>query len=103
MRKRVLGSFPSPPRAQEEFQWLRLPDVAEVEVTSEAEGYPVESAFTFGAGPGWRAGSPGVQRIRLFFDKPQSIEHMRLQFQEPDDVRAQEFSVKWAGGSDQPF
>ena len=47
------------------FGRLNLEEKADVEVTSEAEGYPIESAFTFGAGPGWRAASPGTQRIRL--------------------------------------
>jgi hypothetical protein len=53
-------------------EWLKLQDLAEVEVTSEADGYPVEEAFNFGAGPGWRAATPGEQRIRLIFDEPQS-------------------------------
>lgn len=61
-----------------------------MEVTSEAEGYPVETAFSFGEGSGWRAASPGVQRIRLVFDQPQSIRCMRLKFNEPDIARTQE-------------
>ena len=62
------------------IEWLKLQDLAEVEVTSEADGYRVETVFNFGAGPGWRAASAGIQRIRLFFDQPQLIKRMRLQF-----------------------
>jgi hypothetical protein len=65
MRKRVLGPDPLPSNAPDGHQWLNLQEMAEVEVTSEADGYPAESAFNFGVGPGWRAASPGEQRIRL--------------------------------------
>jgi hypothetical protein len=71
--------------------------MAEVEVTSEADGYPIESALNFGAGPGWRAASPGKQRVRLVFDQPQSIKRIRLQFNETEVARTQEFSMQWSG------
>jgi hypothetical protein len=70
-----------------------IPAAAPVEVTSEADGCSVESAFNFGAGPGWRAALPGKQRVRLVFDQPQSIQRMRLQFNEPEVARTQEFTV----------
>src|ERR1700694_1418244 len=98
MRKRVLGSGPLLNDPVDGCEWLKLQDLAQVEVTSEADGYPVESAFNFGAGPGWRAASPGKQRIRLVFDQPQSIKRLRLRFNEPEVARTQEFSVKWSGG-----
>jgi hypothetical protein len=101
MRKRVLGSTLLPIDAADGHDWLKLQDLAEVEVTSEADGYPIETAFNFGAGPGWRAASPGIQRIRLVFDQPQSIRRMRLQFNEPDVARTQEFTVRWSGYSDE--
>ena len=103
MRKRVLDPAPLPPDAPDGHEWLNLQELAEVEVTSEAEGYPVESAFNSGAGPGWRAASPGKQRIRLVFDQPQSIQHMRLQFHEPEVARTQEFTVRWSGGPSEPL
>ena len=59
------AQLPLPSDAPDGQQWLNLQELAEVEVTSEADGYPVESAFNFGAGPGWRAASRGKQRIRL--------------------------------------
>ena len=80
-----------------------LQDLAEVEVTSEADGYPIETAFSFGAGPGWRAASPGIQRVRVTFDQPRSIRRMRLQFNESDVARTQEFTVRWSGRPDEPL
>jgi hypothetical protein len=103
MRKSVLSPAPLPSDAPDGREWLKLPELAEVEVTSEADGYPVESAFNFGAGPGWRAASPGKQRIRLTFDQPQSIQHMRLEFNEPEVERTQEFTVQWSGGPNEPL
>ena len=103
MRTRVLDSVPLPRDAADGREWLDLQELAEVEVTSEADGYPVESAFSFGAGPGWRAASPGKQRIRLVFDQPQSIQRMRLEFNEPEVARTQEFTVRWSGRPDEPL
>ena len=102
MRKRVLRPAPLPSDSQDSREWLKLQEIAEVEVTSEADGYPIESAFTFGAGPGWRAASPGKQRVRVVFDQPQSIKRIRLQFNEPEVARTQEFSVQWFGGAGDP-
>jgi hypothetical protein len=103
MRKHVLNQVPPPSDAPDGHQWLNLQELAEVEVTSEAEGYPVESAFNFGAGPGWRAASQGKQRIRLTFDKPQSIQRMHLRFHEPEVTRTQEFTARWSGGRNEPL
>jgi len=103
MRKRVLGSNLLPSDTAYGHEWLKLQDLAEVEVTSEADGYPIETVFNFGAGPGWRAASPGTQRIRVIFDLPQSIRRMRLQFNESDVARTQEFTVRWSGRPDEPL
>jgi hypothetical protein len=102
MRKRVLGSTLLLSDAADGHEWLRLQDLAEVEVTSEADGYPIETVFNFGAGPGWRAASPGIQRIRLVFDQPLSIRRMRLQFNESDVARTQEFTVRWSPARCEP-
>jgi hypothetical protein len=103
MRKRVLGSDPLLNDPPDGCEWLKLQELAEIEVTSEADGYPTESAFNFGAGLGWRAALPGKQRIRLVFDQPQSIKRVRLRFNEPEVARTQEFSVQWSGGAGDPF
>jgi len=103
MRKRVLGPTQLPIDAADDHEWLMLQDLAEVEVTSEADGYPIETAFSFGAGPGWRAASLGIQRVRVTFDQPRSIRRMRLQFNESDVARTQEFTVRWSGRPDEPL
>jgi hypothetical protein len=103
MRKRVLGPALLASHSQDSREWLKLEEMAEVEVTSEADGYPIESVFTFGAGPGWRATSPGKQRIRLVFDQPRSIKRMRFQFNENNVARTQEFSVRWSSGAGDPL
>jgi hypothetical protein len=103
MRKRVLGPALVPSDSRDSRVWLKLEEMAAVEVTSEADGFPIESVFTFGAGPGWRAASPDKQRIRLVFDQPQSIQRMRLQFNEPEVERTQEFSVQWSAGAGDPL
>src|SRR5258708_12426344 len=103
MRKRVLGSTQLPSDAADGPEWLKLQALAEVEVTSEADGYPIETVFNFGAGPGWRAASPGIQRIRVIFDQPRSIRRMRLQFNESEVARTQEFTVRWSGRPDEPL
>jgi hypothetical protein len=103
MRKHVLDPAPLPSDAPVSSEWLKLQEIADVEVTSEANGYPIESAFTFGAGPGWRAASSGKQRVRLVFDQPPSIKRILLQFKEPTVARTQEFSIQWSGGAGDPF
>jgi hypothetical protein len=103
MRKRVVGLTPLPSDSPDARQWFNLQELAAVEVTSEADGYPVESAFNFGVGPDWRAASPGKQLIRLVFDHPQSIQHMRLRFNELEVARTQEFTVRWTGAADEPL
>jgi hypothetical protein len=42
---RVLGSGPLRGDIADGSEWLKLQDFAEVEVTSEADDYPVETAF----------------------------------------------------------
>ena len=50
--------------------WLDLERLARVEITSEDPRYPIEAAFAPDRSPGWRAGGPGLQIIRLVFDQP---------------------------------
>jgi hypothetical protein len=81
--------------------WLDLERAAVVEVTSEDEHFPVESAFGSGDTQGWRAAAPGHQTIRLIFDHPQRLRCVSLVFEEDDTVRTQEFVLRWSsdGGS----
>ena len=65
-----------------------------VEVTSEEDGYPVESALIGDDKEGWRAASKGSQTIRLIFDQPQRLKRIRLIFEESENKRTQEFVLR---------
>ena len=95
MRKRVTSDGPGQPAPSEEG-WLDLETLALVEVTSEDAAHPAESALAERGGPGWRAGQPGEQVMRLLFDEPQKIGRVRLLFEEEGRERTQEFVLRWA-------
>ena len=76
--------------------WLDLERAAVVEVTSEEEHFPVESAFGSGDARGWRAAAPGLQTIRLIFDHPQKLKCVSLVFEEDEIGRTQEFVLRWS-------
>jgi hypothetical protein len=81
--------------------WLDLGQAARVEVTSEAHSFPIEGALLNDGQRGWRASVPGVQTIRLVFDRPQTIRLIRLVFKEAETARTQEFVLRWlAHGAD---
>lgn len=73
---------------------IDLEHVAMVEVTSEDEHFPIESALSRERGPGWRAAEPGTQTIRLLFDKPREIRRVSLVFEEEETPRTQEFVLR---------
>jgi len=84
-------------------QWLNVEHLAQVEVTSEAAAHPIESALIPSAGPGWRAEEPGQQTVRLLFDEPQRVRHIRLLFQEDERQRTQEFVLRWSSDGGQSY
>jgi hypothetical protein len=100
MRKRFISSTPETIRPHGEG-WLDLDRAAVVEVTSEEEDFPIESALVSGETRGWRAAFPGNQTIRLVFDQPQRLKHISLVFEENETTRTQEFVLRWSsdGGS----
>jgi hypothetical protein len=83
-------------------QWLNVEYLAQVEVSSEDKAHPIESALT-SAGRGWRAGQPGQQTIRLLFDEPQRVRHIRVGFQEDEHQRTQEFVLSWSADGGQSY
>jgi hypothetical protein len=95
MRKQIInqGTQGVSPSNQ---QWLNVEHLAQVEVTSEDAAHPIESALIPSAGPGWRAAQPGQQTVRLLFDEPQRVRHMRLLFQEDERERTQQFVLRWS-------
>lgn len=83
--------------------WMDLLTIAAVEISSEAEGHPIEHAL--GATPattdnaGWLADTTGPQTIRLHFDRPLTIRRIRLRVIERTTERSQEFAV-YAGATE---
>ena len=82
--------------APEKGSWLDVSALAQVEVTSEDPLYPIEAAFAQGDNRGWRAAEQGKQTITLFFDEPQRIRRIWLQFVELRAERTQQFTLQWA-------
>jgi XRCC1 N terminal domain len=93
MRKNVMatGAGMEPQKA-----WLDIPALATAEVSSEDPAFPVENLFLKEDGPGWRAAVPGEQTLRLIFDSPSSIHHIRLEFSETQSERTQQFTLRWS-------
>src|SRR5215510_3491699 len=95
MRKRRISTTPpgAPPSGQ---AWVDVERTALVEVTSEENGYPIESALLGAENRGWRAANPGTQTIRLIFDEPQKLRRIWLVFDESENTRTQEFVLRWS-------
>jgi hypothetical protein len=74
-----------------------------VEVTSEENGYPIESALLGVEDRGWRAANSGTQTIRLIFDEPQKFRRIRLVFEESENMRTQEFVLRWSPDTGHSF
>jgi hypothetical protein len=94
MRKQTINAG-SEPVSRSVNEWLDLERLAQVEITSESAERPIESALIPDRGPGWQAAQPGKQTIRLIFDQPLSLGRILLQFDEEDQVRTQEFVLRW--------
>lgn len=90
MQKRKINPLPEGKR---EPDWLPLEDKADVEVTSEAAGHPIEAALLPGEN-GWRADAPGVQMIRLLFHPALPLQHVRIVIEERERERQQEFLLR---------
>lgn len=99
MRKKLVGPHHVSQGGESDKGWLDIEQIATVEVTSEDPGFPIESAFGFEDGPGWRASQGGEQQIRVIFDNPVSVHRVGLRFHEPDRERTQEFILRWSSKS----
>ncbi len=95
MRKRLITPTTETIRSRGEG-WLDVERAAVVEVTSEDDDSPVESAFVSGEARGWRAAVSGSQTIRLVFDQPQRLRRISLVFEERETARTQEFVLRWS-------
>jgi hypothetical protein len=95
MRKRITTrSLQTPPPLEQ--GWLDLESAASVEITSEEDDFPIESALLQRDQGGWRAAESGVQTIRLIFDNPQRLRRISLVFEETKIQRMQEFTLRWS-------
>ncbi|MCE3240040.1 MAG: hypothetical protein K0Q83_547 [Deltaproteobacteria bacterium] len=101
MRKRIIerkrNSLPL------DKPWLELESLAQVEVSSEEAQHPIEAALVPGTSPGWRAAAPGQQIVRLMFDEPQNLRLIHLVFDEHEEERLQEYTLRWCSGGGQPY
>jgi hypothetical protein len=102
MRKRIIESDQKR-NADSGQKWLDVEKLAVVEVSSENDAFPVESALLPGKGSGWRASLPGKQIIRLIFDRPQRLQWVRLNFEELEKERTQEIVLRWSKDSGQSY
>ena len=95
MIKRIIGqeiqNLPTPNQ-----DWLNLDILAQVEVSSEDAGHPIESSLIPGNDVGWRAAESGPQTVRLVFDQPQRIRRIQLKFHEDEFERTQQFVLRWS-------
>ena len=95
MRKQIIHRSPKEP-VSADHAWLDLERLAQVGITSEETGHPIESALTTVHGPGWLASETGEQTIRLLFDEPQALRHIHLVFEEERRERTHEFVLRWS-------
>ncbi len=100
MRKRLLHDL-CDDQASARPPWLDVTLLAQVELTDEDPGFPIEAALCPGPHDGWRASRPGPQVIRLVFDQPQALHRLHLVFVEEQAARTQEFVVQWSADGGQ--
>jgi hypothetical protein len=103
MRKRTISTVISPGALETSVEWLRLDQIALVEVTSEEASRPVENALLDSVEAGWRAALPGEQTIRLVFDTPRPLRRIYLRFLEREAERSQEFVLRWSPDDGRTF
>ena len=102
MRKRIIN----PTQQQNVYsdqKWLDIERIAVVEVTSEDDAFPIDSALLPGKVSGWRASGSGKQTIRLLFDYPQKLQRIRLNFEELEIERMQEYVLSWSPDGGQSY
>ena len=102
MRKRIITPVPQK-TVLPDLEWLNIEGLAEVEITSEDDAFPIESALLPGHDSGWRAAEPGKQTIRLIFDQPQTLRRIWLNFVDTDTERTQEYTLRWSPDGGQSF
>ncbi len=95
MRKRIVNPILQKNK-DSDHNWLDIEKLAIVEVTSEENEFPIESALLPDKVSGWRASASGKQMIRLLFDSPQQLQWISLNFEELECERTQEYVLRWS-------
>jgi hypothetical protein len=80
--------------------WRELERIARVEISSEAEDFPIERALGKATTTGWRAAETGPQVIRLFLDEPIAVRRIQLHFVDKESERSQEFTLLAGSGKE---
>ncbi len=95
MRKQVTDQAGTAQAAEtDKAVWLDLEALAQVQVSSEAAGHPVESALVAGSSTDcWQAAAPGMATLTLRFDAPQRVQRVLLHVVEPTHERSQEWAL----------
>ncbi len=101
MRKQKISSPLRNQTSPEE--WLKLDELADVEITSEAKSHPIEAALLSTSTNGWRADGPGEQTIRLVFHRPLALRRIGLVIEERECERTQQFVLRTAASPDGPW
>lgn len=101
MRKRIISHDKKSSSVDKD--WLQLESIAQVEVSSEEAQHPIEAALVPGASSGWRAAAPGQQVVRVIFDEPQTLRLIHLVFDEHEQERQQQYTLRWTSGVGQPY
>ncbi|HEY9051255.1 MAG TPA: carbohydrate-binding protein [Gammaproteobacteria bacterium] len=102
MRKRIIN-LDQKQNVGSDQKWLDIEKLAVVEVTSEDDAFPIEFALLPGKASGWRASGPGKQMVRLVFDNPQRLQWIRLNFEELEMERTQEYVLRWSPDDGQSY
>ena len=102
MRKRIINPIQKQ-NVYSDQERLDIEKSAVVEVTSEDDAFPIESALLPGKVSGWRASGTGEQTIRLLFDNPQRLQRIRLNFEELEIERTQEYVLSWSPDGGQSY
>lgn len=95
MRKKIINGSDQRLETLTEDNWLNIQNIAEVEITSENEHHPIESALILDSSSGWVAGEEGMQTIRVVFNEPENIQKIMLKFSESSIERTQEYVLNW--------
>ena len=95
MRKKIINGSDQKLETLTEDNWLNIENIAEVEITSENEHHPIESALIPGSSSGWIAGEEGMQTVRVVFNEPETIQKVMLKFSESSIERTQEYVLNW--------